>query len=123
MSPWVPFVVLFAIALGFGTVTILISNFFGPRVRSSRKDMPYECGMEPVGDARLRFSIKFYLITMLFILFDMEAVFIYPWAVIYSDMARLPSMGLFIFVEMAIYLGIVFTGFLYVWKKGALNWD
>jgi len=120
MSPWMPLLVLFVLAFGFGIVTVILSSFLGPRSRSARKDMPYECGIEPVGDARIRFSVKFYLITMLFILFDMEAVFIYPWAVVYAKMA---GAGLFIFFEMVIYLAIVFAGFLYVWKKGALNWE
>lgn len=120
MNPWVPVMVMFVVAVGFGVTNILASSFLGPRLRSARKDLPYECGVEPVGDARFRFSVKFYLITMLFILFDMEAVFVYPWAIVYQKMA---AKGLFVFMEMAIYLAIVFTGFLYVWKKGALNWE
>ena len=119
-NPWLPLLVMFGIAIAFAGVMVLLSGLLGPRVRSARKDMPYECGIEPVGNARLRFSVKFYLITMLFILFDMEAVFIYPWAVVYKQMA---VSGLFIFTEMVVYLAIVFAGFLYVWKKGALNWD
>ena len=77
---------------------------------------PYECGMTPVGDARGRFSVKFYLVAMLFILFDIEAVFLYPWAVILRD------LKMFGFWEMLVYLGIMLVGFFYVWKKGALDW-
>jgi NADH-quinone oxidoreductase subunit A len=77
---------------------------------------PYECGMTPVGDARERFSVKFYLVGMLFILFDIEAIFLYPWAVILRD------LKMFGFWEMLVYIGIVLVGFFYVWKKGALDW-
>ena len=79
--------------------------------------MPYESGMTPVGNTRQRFSVKFYLVAMLFILFDVEAVFLYPWAVIFKE------LGLFGFVEMLIYMVIIFAGFFYIWKKGALDWS
>ena len=79
--------------------------------------MPYECGVDPVGTARSRFSIKFYITTMIFILFDIEALFLYPWAVIYR------KLGLFGLVEMGVFVLVLLAGFIYVWKKGALEWE
>lgn len=88
----------------------------GKRVRNKVKDKPYECGIDPVGSTRERFSVKFYLVAMLFILFDIEAIFLYPWAVVYRD------LKLFGFVEMLLFIILVLAGFFYIWKKGALNW-
>lgn len=93
------------------------SYLLGKRVRNRVKDMPYECGVVPTGDARGRFSVKFYLVAMVFILFDIEAVFLYPWAVVYKE------LRLFAFVEMLIFLVLILSGFFYIWKKGALDWS
>jgi NADH-quinone oxidoreductase subunit A len=95
---------------------VLLSWFIGYRRPTRAKMSPYECGMTPVGDARERFSVKFYLVAMLFILFDVEAVFLYPWAVI------LRELKMFGFWEMLVYIGIVLVGFVYIWKKGVLDW-
>jgi NADH-quinone oxidoreductase subunit A len=96
---------------------VTLSWIIGYRRPTRAKMSPYECGMTPVGDARERFSVKFYLVAMLFILFDVEAVFLYPWAVILRD------LKMFGFWEMLIYIGIVLVGLLYVWKKGVLDWN
>jgi NADH-quinone oxidoreductase subunit A len=101
---------------GIATAIITLSWLIGQRKPTRAKMMPYESGMTPVGDARQRFSVKFYLVAMLFILFDVEAVFIYPWAVILRD---LKHFGLW---EMLVYIGIFLVGFFYVWKKGVLDW-
>jgi NADH-quinone oxidoreductase subunit A len=93
------------------------SALVGRRVRDRIKDTPYECGIVPVGSTRERFSVKYYLVAMIFILFDIETVFLYPWAVVYRD------LKLFAFGEMAIFIALIFAGFLYVWKKGALAWS
>ena len=95
---------------------IFAGVFFGKRNRNTAKDSPYESGMKPVGNARERFSVKFYLVAMLFILFDIEAVFLYPWAVVYRE------LGMFGFVEMVLFMVLVLSGFYFVWKKGALDW-
>ncbi|MCS6954656.1 MAG: NADH-quinone oxidoreductase subunit A [Bryobacteraceae bacterium] len=92
------------------------SYVLGKRVRNRVKDMPYECGIPPVGSARERFSVKFYLVAMVFILFDIEVVFLYPWAVVYRE------LGLFAFAEMALFLALILCGYFYIWKKGALDW-
>lgn len=96
---------------------VILSWILGKRRPTRAKLSPYECGMVPVGDARERFSVKFYLVAMLFILFDVEAVFLYPWAVILRD------LKMFGFWEMMVYIAIVLVGFFYVWKKGVLDWN
>jgi NADH-quinone oxidoreductase subunit A len=95
---------------------VTLSWLIGKRKPTRAKMEPYECGMEPIGDARERFSVKFYLVAMLFILFDVEAIFLYPWAVILKD------LKMFGFWEMIVYIGIVLVGLFYVWKKGVLDW-
>ena len=82
--------------------------------------MPYECGLDPVGNARMRFPVKFFIIAMLFILFDVEAVFLYPWAIVFRQFNQFKG---FVFLEMAVFIGILLVGFIYVWKKGALEWE
>lgn len=94
-----------------------LSALIGRRVRDPIKSMPYESGMKPVGNARERFSVKFYLVAMVFILFDIEAIFLYPWAVIYRQ------LKLFAFFEMLLFIVLVLCGFFYIWKKGVLNWS
>jgi NADH-quinone oxidoreductase subunit A len=114
--------ILFALAIAGGMVAA--SYFIGKHKRSRTKLGAYECGMDPVGDARGRFSVRFYMVAMLFILFDVEAVFMLPWAVIYR---RLPGYTggskLFGFWEILVYLGFVAVGLFYVWKKGILDWS
>lgn len=95
--------------------------FLGKRVRNTAKDTPYESGMQPVGSARERFSVKFYLVAMVFILFDIEAIFLYPWAVVFRELAAQSRM--FPFVEMLLFIVLVLAGFFYIWKKGVLDWS
>ncbi len=117
LGTYLPILLLVIVAVLFGFVTLLLSSLIGPKKSSRIKLAPYECGCEPVGTARERFSIKFYLIAMLFILFDIEAVFLYPWAILYK------KLGVFGLVEMGVFILILFVGYIYVWKKGALEWD
>ena len=105
---------LIAMALAAGLLTV--SYLLGKKVRNRVKDMPYESGIVPTGDARERFSVKFYLVGMLFILFDIEAIFLYPWVVVYRE------LKMFGFVEMLIFVILILSGFFYIWKKGALEW-
>jgi len=108
---------LHMIAVGIvASAIVTLSWLLGKRRPTRAKMSPYECGMDPVGDARERFSVKFYLVAMLFILFDVEAVFLYPWAVI------LRELKMFGFWEMLVYITIVLVGFFYAWKKGVLDW-
>jgi NADH-quinone oxidoreductase subunit A len=106
---------LVAMLLAAGLLTV--SRLLGKRVQNRVKDMPYESGMVPTGDARQRFSVKFYLVGMLFILFDIEAIFLYPWAVVYRELL-MPG-----FIEMLIFVILILSGFFYIWKKGALDWS
>jgi NADH-quinone oxidoreductase subunit A len=113
---YLPFLIHMIMAGGIAVAIVSLSWLLGVRRPTRAKLMPYESGMTPVGDARQRFSVKFYLVAMLFILFDVEAVFIYPWAIILRDLKR---FGLW---EMLVYIGIFLVGFFYVWKKGVLDW-
>jgi NADH-quinone oxidoreductase subunit A len=113
---YLPLLMHFVLAGAFAVVVVVLSRLIGYRRPTRAKLSPYECGMTPVGDARQRFSVKFYLVAMLFILFDVEAVFLYPWAVILRD------LKMFGFWEMLVYLGIVLAGFFHIWKKGVLDW-
>ena len=104
------------LAVVLAATLVLISYALGKKVRNRIKDTPYESGIVPTGDARSRFSVKFYLVAMLFILFDIEAIFLYPWAVVYRE------LKMFGFVEMLIFVILILSGFFYIWKKGALEW-
>jgi NADH-quinone oxidoreductase subunit A len=117
LGAYLPILILVVIAMLFGLGSLVVSSIVGQKKPSKVKLDPYECGCEPVGTARERFSIKFYLIAMLFILFDIEAVFLYPWAVVYKKLA------LFGLIEMGVFIFILFVGYIYVWKKGALEWE
>ena len=105
------------IAMAVATGMLGASYLLGKRVRNRIKDMPYECGITPVGDARQRFSVKFYLVAMLFIVFDIESIFLDPWAVIYRE------LKMFAFLEMLVFIFLILAGFFYLWKKGALDWS
>lgn len=110
-----------SIAIGFAISTLLLSVVFGRTSRHNDvKHTPYECGMLPQGQAQPRFSVKFYLVAMLFILFDIEVVFMYPWAVVYKD--YIATFGPIIFLSMLGFIIIIFVGYLYALKKGVLNW-
>src|SRR5579863_3718379 len=112
-----PILVQVIIAAVLAAALIAISYIFGKKVRNRVKDMPYESGIVPTGDARQRFSVKFYLVAMLFILFDIEAIFLYPWAVVYRELL-MPG-----FLEMLVFVILILSGFFYIWKKGALDWS
>ncbi|MBW7897829.1 NAD(P)H-quinone oxidoreductase subunit 3 [Candidatus Brocadiaceae bacterium B188] len=117
MIHYLPILILFIVAVGFAVTNIGLSAILGRRKPTAEKLSPYECGINPVGSARERFSVKFYLIAMLFVIFDIEVVFLYPWAVAFK------SLSLFGFIEMLIFLGILLICYFYLWKKGGLEWD
>ncbi len=114
---WFPVLVQILIALAVATAMIGLSALLGRRVKDAVKSSPYESGMQPVGNARGRFSVKFYLVAMVFILFDIEAIFLYPWAVVFR------RLKLFAFSEMLLFIALVLCGFFYIWKKGVLDWS
>jgi NADH-quinone oxidoreductase subunit A len=113
---YLPLLMHFLLAGIVASAIVFLSWLIGYRKPTRAKLSPYECGMVPVGDASQRFSVRFYLVAMLFILFDVEAVFLYPWAII------LRELKMFGFWEMLVYVGIVLVGFFYIWKKGVLDW-
>ena len=120
---YLPILLMFIVAAGFAVGNVLLSQFVGQRKRTKTKLMPYECGKDPVGSARERFSVKFYLIAMLFILFDIEVIFLVPWAAVYKALAtQSATMRSFVYLEMMVFIGLLFVGYIYVVKKGAFDW-
>ena len=118
---YLPIVFLGIFAVLFAAVNLALTHLLGPKKPTRAKLSVYESGVQPVGDARQRFSIRFDLIAMLFIIFDIEVVFLYPWAVVFKKMSE--TNGTFILVEMLVFIGILLLGYIYAWKKGGLTWD
>ena len=116
-AAFIPILMMLIVGIGFAVFTLVMSHFLGKRVADPAKLGPYECGITPVGSAHERFHTRFYLVAMLFIVFDIETVFLYPWAIVFK---QLRVFGL---IEMAVFVGILLLGFAYVWGKGALEWD
>jgi NADH-quinone oxidoreductase subunit A len=114
---WFPVLIQILIAIAVAGAMIGLSALLGRKVKDPVKLSPYESGMKPVGTARERFSVKFYLVAMVFIVFDIEAIFLYPWAVVYRQ------LRLFAFFEMLLFIVLVLCGFFYIWKKGILDWS
>ena len=122
MQAYLPILIVFIFVLGFAVTNIVLSHLVGRRRDTRAKLMPYECGMDPVGSARQRFSVKFYLVAMLFILFDIEAIFLVPWAVVFRSLIVRLSRP-FVFFEMMAFLAVLFVGYIYAWKKGLFEWN
>ncbi|HEY2924476.1 MAG TPA: NADH-quinone oxidoreductase subunit A [Candidatus Eisenbacteria bacterium] len=116
-AAFIPILMMLIVAIGFAVFTLLGSHFLGKRVNDPAKLSPYECGITPTGSARERFHTRFYLVAMLFIVFDIETVFLYPWAIVFKQ------LGMFGLIEMGIFVAILLIGLIYVWGKGALEWD
>ena len=117
MEGWFGLVVILLVGGGFAAGNIFLSQFLGPSKPSAEKSAPYECGMPAVGDARERQSVKFYLVAMVFLLFDIEAAFLFPWA------TALPDLGMMGFVQVLTFFGLLVTGYVYVWRKGTFDWS
>ena len=124
LADYLPIVLMFVVAAGFAGTFIGLSQFVGQRKRTRTKLMPYECGKDPVGSARERFSVKFYLIAMIFILFDIEVIFLVPWAVVFRRLSS-PEYGLgnVVFFEMIVFIALLAAGLIYVIKKGTFDWS
>ncbi|TAE38028.1 MAG: NADH-quinone oxidoreductase subunit A [Runella slithyformis] len=116
-SDYLPIIVQLVLALGFIVITMLVTHNIGPKRNSKLKDEPFECGIEAKGDARTPISIKYFLVAILFVLFDVEVIFMYPWAVNFK------KLGLFGFGEMILFMGLLLAGFYYIIKKGVLEWE
>jgi NADH-quinone oxidoreductase subunit A len=135
LHSFLPLLVLIVVGVLLAGIIVLLSWVLGPKRSTSEKLSPYECGVEPVGSARERFPVKFYLIAMLFIVFDIETVFLYPWAVSFRSAAanmiqsvasgtgHFRLTGQYMLAEMLVFIIILFVGYIYVWKKGAFDWE
>lgn len=117
LENYLPVLIFIAVGIGIGIVPIAAGFILGPRKPDADKQSPYECGFEAFEDTRMRFDVRYYLVAILFIIFDLEIAFLFPWAVV------LDQIGMFGFVAMLIFLGILVIGFIYEWKKGALEWE
>ena len=117
LQDYLPIAILIALSTIFAILVVVIGHLFGPRRPTPRKTAPYESGMQPIGPGTRRMPVRFYLIAVLFILFDIEVVFFLPWAVVFRQ------LGVFGLVEMFIFIVILLVGYVYAWKKGALDWD
>jgi NADH-quinone oxidoreductase subunit A len=116
MQGWLSIFIMIALGAGFALTSVVLSGLFGPRKPTPEKSAPYECGMPPVGDARERQSVKFYLVAMIFLLFDIEVAFLYPWAL------ALRQLGWPGFAQVVLFMALLLAGFVYVWRKGVLDW-
>ena len=124
LSDYLPIILMFVVAAGFAVTNILLSRVIGQRKSTRTKLMPYECGKDPVGSARERFSVKFYLIAMIFILFDIEVIFLIPWAVVFKKLtAPQYGLGTLLYTEMMLFVALLLAGYIYVVKKGAFDWS
>jgi NADH-quinone oxidoreductase subunit A len=113
---WFPVLIQALLAMVISAALVTLSFVVGRKLKNKVKDMPYECGISPTGDAQHRFSVRFYLVAMMFILFDIEAIFLYPWAVVFKQ------LKMFGFLEMLTFVILILAGFFFIWKKGVLDW-
>jgi NADH-quinone oxidoreductase subunit A len=117
LENYLPILIFLAVGVAFGAIPLLLGSLAGPRLPGKAKDSPYECGFEAFEDSRMKFDVRYYLVAILFIIFDLEIAFLFPWAVV------LDTIGMFGLVAMGIFLSILVIGFIYEWKKGALEWE
>jgi NADH-quinone oxidoreductase subunit A len=122
LAPYIPIAVIVILSIVFGFFIVALGHLFGPRRKTARKLMPYESGMNPIGPGTRRIPVRFYLVAVLFILFDIEIIFIIPWAVILKQFVQAKA-GLFALIEMIVFIVILLVGLVYAWKKGALEWE
>ena len=116
-SSYLPVLIFLVISLAFGLGALIMGSMFRLKRPYAEKLMPYESGITPVGEPRYRFSVRFYVIAMLFVVFDVEVIFLYPWAVVFD------KLGLFAFIEMIIFIFVLLVGYVYAWRKEAFTWD
>lgn len=122
LNEYLPIAILLAISTALAVAVVALGHLFGPRRSTGRKAMPYESGMQPIGPGTRRMPVRFYMIAVLFILFDIEVIFLLPWAVVLRSFVA-NGMGIFLIVEMAIFVLILLVGYVYAWEKGALEWE
>ena len=117
LAEYLPTLLFLIVATGIGITLIIVGNVLGPKRPSADKLSPYECGFSAFEDARMRFDVRYYLVAILFIVFDLEIAFVFPWALVFRD------LGKFGLIEMGVFLSLLVIGYIYVWKKGALEWE
>jgi NADH-quinone oxidoreductase subunit A len=117
---YLPIVIMFVLAFGFVATTMIVTHALGPKRKTKIKLEPFECGIDSIKNARIPFNIKYFLVAILFVLFDVEVIFMYPWAVNFKEFNEAGMAG---FLEMTIFIGLLLVGFFYLIKKGALNWE
>ena len=117
LARYFPILLFIGIALAFGVVTLVLSYLVQPKYPEAEKLSPYECGSEPFSDARMPFPVRYYIFAMLFVIFDIEVIFLYPWAIVFG------KIGLIGLIEMMIFIGLFVLAYVYAWRKGALEWD
>lgn len=117
MDGFLPILIMIGLGAGFAGGSVLLSQFVGPKKPTAEKSAPYECGMPPVGDARERQSVKFYLVAMIFLLFDIEVAFLYPWAMAFRE------LGPVAYFQIVAFFALLVTGYIYVWRKGVFDWS
>ncbi|HEY9400397.1 MAG TPA: NADH-quinone oxidoreductase subunit A [Luteimonas sp.] len=117
LAEYLPTLLFLIVAAGIGVALIVVGNVLGPKSPTAEKLSPYECGFPAFEDSRMRFDVRYYLIAILFIVFDLEIAFVFPWALVFRE------LGVFGLIEMGVFLGLLVIGFAYVWKKGALEWE
>jgi NADH:ubiquinone oxidoreductase subunit 3 (subunit A) len=123
LAAYYPVFLYFGFVVAFAVASLILAHTIGPRKPTPVKSMPYESGMDPVGDARQRFDVKFYLIAILFLVFDVELLFLYPWAVVaYSPGGIPPGLRTIVFVEILVFLGTLVIAYVYAWRKGVFEW-
>jgi NADH-quinone oxidoreductase subunit A len=118
---YLPLLIFLGITIAFGVVVVILSYLVGQRKPTPTKMAPYECGVTTIGSSRRRIPIRYYIVAMLFLLFDIEIVFLYPWAVVFRDFKA--AFGIFIFLEMLVFLGILTVAYIYIWRRGGLEWE
>jgi len=123
LENYFPVLIFVIVGIAIGVVPVIAGFLLGPSKPDSEKLSPYECGFEAFEDARMKFDVRYYLIAIIFILFDLEVAFLFPWASIFKDIVANPGVKMFGFVEMLVFLGILLVGYIYAWAKGALDWE
>ena len=123
LDNYFPVLVFAVVGIAFGFAPILLGWLVAPNRPDSEKLSAFECGFEPFEDARMKFDVRYYLIAILFILFDLEIAFLFPWAAIFKEIVATPEVKMFGFVEMLVFIGILVVGYIYAWVKGALDWE
>jgi NADH-quinone oxidoreductase subunit A len=123
LENYFPILVFILVGVAFGILPVVLGSLVAPSRPDSEKLSPYECGFEAFEDARMKFDVRYYLIAIIFILFDLEIAFLFPWAAIFKEIVETPAIKLFGFVEMMVFVVILVVGYVYAWAKGALEWE